>query len=154
VFHVILHEPQIPGNTGNVIRLCANSGCRLHLVRPIGFTLEESRVRRAGLDYHELARVTIHDSLENCLAAVGARALYCIETVGARAYSAARFRAGDALLFGKETSGLPPEVLAHGAVAERLAIPMRPGNRSLNLSNAVAIVVYEAWRQNGFRAED
>ena len=154
MFHIILHEPQIPGNAGNVIRLCANTGCRLHLVQPIGFTLEESRVRRAGLDYHELARVTIHASLAACLAAIRTRALYCIETNGAQPYSAARFRAGDALLFGKETSGLPPEVLAHGEVAGRLAIPMRPGNRSLNLSNAVAVVVYEALRQNEFRAED
>lgn len=154
MFHIILHEPQIPGNTGNVIRLCANTGCRLHLVRPIGFTLEESRVRRAGLDYHELARVTTHADLAACLAAIDARALYCIETGSAQPYSAARFRAGDALLFGKETSGLPPAVLAHEAVAERLSIPMRPGNRSLNLSNAVALVVYEAWRQNAFRTED
>jgi tRNA (cytidine/uridine-2'-O-)-methyltransferase len=150
MFHVILHEPRIAGNTGNVIRLCANSGCRLHLVRPLGFTLEESRVRRAGLDYHEMARVTVHEDLGGCLAALGEARLFGVETAGALPYTGASFRPGDALLFGKETEGLPPPVLGRLDEERRLYIPMRPGNRSLNLSNAVALVVYEAWRQNAF----
>lgn len=155
MFHVILHEPQIPPNTGNIIRLCANSGCRLHLIEPLGFQLDRRSVRRAGLDYVELAAIETHPSLQSCLAAVGAAhtRLFAIETGGPRCYSGASFRAGDALLFGGETRGLPPAVLEALPAAQRLSIPMRPGNRSLNLSNAVAIVVYEAWRQLGFASQ-
>jgi tRNA (cytidine/uridine-2'-O-)-methyltransferase len=155
VFHVILHEPQIPPNTGNIIRLCANSGCRLHLIEPLGFQLDRRSVRRAGLDYVELAAIETHPSLQSCLAAVGAAhtRLFAIETGGPCCYSGASFRAGDALLFGGETRGLPPAVLEALPATQRLSIPMRPGNRSLNLSNAVAIVVYEAWRQLGFTSQ-
>ena len=152
MFHVVLFQPEIPPNTGNVIRLCANSGCTLHLVRPLGFELTRKAVRRAGLDYRELAPLQVHRDLPACLEALGAARLFSIETGGRRAYSAARFRPGDALLFGPETRGLPAQALTAIAPARQLAIPMRPGNRSLNLSNAVALVVYEAWRQNRFAA--
>jgi tRNA (cytidine/uridine-2'-O-)-methyltransferase len=151
VFHVILHEPEIPPNTGNIIRLCANTGCRLHLIEPLGFELDRRSVRRAGLDYADLALVQTHASLPLCLQGLGERALYVIETGSPQCYSQARFAPGDALLFGSETRGLPEAALAGLASARRLSIPMRSGNRSLNLSNAVAIVVYEAWRQQAFR---
>jgi tRNA (cytidine/uridine-2'-O-)-methyltransferase len=150
MFQVVLFQPEIPPNTGNVIRLCANSGSTLHLVRPLGFELTRKAVRRAGLDYQELASVHVHRDLSACLEALAGARLYSIETGGTRRYSAARFRPGDALLFGPETRGLPAEALSGIAAARQLTIPMCPGNRSLNLSNAVALVVYEAWRQNGF----
>jgi tRNA (cytidine(34)-2'-O)-methyltransferase len=150
MFHIVLFQPEIPPNTGNVIRLCANSGATLHLVKPLGFELTRKAVRRAGLDYHELAPVRVHASLPACLTALDGARLYSIETGGARAYCEASFRAGDALLFGSESRGLPRAVLAGLPRERQLAIPMRAGNRSLNLSNAVALVVYEAWRQNGF----
>lgn len=150
MFHIILHQPEIPPNTGNVIRLCANTGCTLHLVRPLGFALDRRGVRRAGLDYAELAAVHVHGSLAECLAHLGAARLFCVETCGARAYDAAAYRPGDALLFGSERRGLPPDALAHVPAERQLHIPMRAGNRSLNLANAVALVVYEAWRQNGY----
>jgi tRNA (cytidine/uridine-2'-O-)-methyltransferase len=150
MFHIILHQPEIPPNTGNIIRLCANTGCQLHLIEPLGFELSAREVRRAGLDYHDMARVHTHKSLANCLSALGAPRLLIVETVGGRSYADGRFSAGDALLFGSETRGLPTEILVEYAGAPRLRIPMLAGNRSLNLSNAVALVVYEAWRQNGF----
>ena len=150
MFHVILFQPEIPPNTGNVIRLCANTGATLHLVRPLGFELTRRAVRRAGLDYEELADVRLHPSLAACLEALGGARLFSVETGGARPYSEAAFGAGDALLFGPETRGLPVRVLSLVPRERQLAIPMRPCNRSLNLSNAVALVVYEAWRQNGF----
>ena len=150
MFHVILYQPEIPPNTGNSIRLCANTGAHLHLVQPLGFDLTEPQLKRAGLDYHDLARVTVHADLEACLAALAGRRLFVIETDGTRGYHEARFEPGDCLLFGRETSGLPAEAAARLPAHERLRIPMRPSNRSLNLSNAVAVVVYEAWRQNGF----
>jgi tRNA (cytidine/uridine-2'-O-)-methyltransferase len=150
MFHVVLFQPEIPPNTGNVIRLCANTGATLHLVRPLGFELTRKAVRRAGLDYEELAEVRVHASLAPCLEALGSARLYSIETGGTRLYSEAAFAAGDALLFGPETRGLPSRVLALVPHERQLAIPMRADNRSLNLSNAVALVVYEAWRQNGF----
>ncbi|HTT03627.1 MAG TPA: tRNA (cytidine(34)-2'-O)-methyltransferase [Steroidobacteraceae bacterium] len=152
MFHVILFRPEIPPNTGNVIRLCANTGCALHLVKPLGFALERREVRRAGLDYSELAALRVHASLTQCLQELAGARLFAIETDGARAYAEARFQPGDALLFGSETRGLPAAVLQALAPEQRLTIPMHPGNRSLNLSNAVALVVYEAWRQNGFHA--
>jgi tRNA (cytidine/uridine-2'-O-)-methyltransferase len=152
VFHVILHQPQIPPNTGNIIRLCANTGCQLHLVAPLGFDLDRRSVRRAGLDYAELTLVRQHASLEQCLLALAPSRLFAIETGHSRHYSAARFEPGDALMFGSETNGLPGSVLATLEPARHLSIPMRAGNRSLNLSNAVAVVVYEAWRQQGFEA--
>jgi len=151
VFHVVLFQPEIPPNTGNVIRLCANSGTTLHLVRPLGFELTARAVRRAGLDYEELADVRVHAGLPECLEALNGARLFSIETGGARPYCEAAFAAGDALLFGPETRGLPPRVLASIARERQLAIPMRAHNRSLNLANAVALVVYEAWRQTGFQ---
>jgi len=151
VFHVVLFQPEIPPNTGNVIRLCANTGTTLHLVRPLGFELTARAVRRAGLDYDELADVRVHAGLPECLDALEGARLFSIETGGARPYCEAGFAAGDALLFGSETRGLPPRVLAGIARERQLAIPMCAHNRSLNLSNAVALVVYEAWRQTGFQ---
>jgi tRNA (cytidine/uridine-2'-O-)-methyltransferase len=150
MFEVILYQPEIPPNTGNIIRLCANTGARLHLVEPLGFGLEQRELRRAGLDYAELASVRVHPTLAACLGELAGARLFAVETSGARHYSEASFRRGDALLFGSETRGLPPEVLAGVARDHVLGIPMRKGNRSLNLSNAVALVVYEAWRQLGF----
>jgi tRNA (cytidine/uridine-2'-O-)-methyltransferase len=151
--NVVLFEPEIPPNTGNVIRLCANTGARLHLVQPLGFRLDARNVRRSGLDYAELAEVSVHDTLGACLAALGAtdgarpRAWYALTTQGAVSYEAVRYQAGDVVLFGPESRGLPQPVLAACPAERRLRIPMQPGARSLNLSNAVAIVVYEAWRQ-------
>jgi tRNA (cytidine/uridine-2'-O-)-methyltransferase len=150
MFEVILYQPEIPPNTGNIIRLCANTGARLHLVGPLGFSLAQRELRRAGLDYADLASVRVHPTLQACLGELAGATLYAVETGGARRYSEAAFRRGDALLFGPETRGLPPEVLAGIARDHILGIPMRKGNRSLNLSNAVALVVYEAWRQLGF----
>jgi len=152
VFHVILHQPEIPPNTGNIIRLCANTGCALHLIEPLGFDLARRSLRRAGLDYAELACVSTHPDLPHCLSQLGAARVYAIETDGGALYSEAQFRPGDALLFGAETRGLPLSVRAALPAAQRLRIPMRAGNRSLNLSNAVAVVAYEAWRQNAFSA--
>ena len=154
MFHVILHEPEIPPNTGNAIRLCANTGCRLHLIHPLGFSIDDAQVRRAGLDYHEMARVRDWPDLDACLRFLGERPLFAIETGGSRRYSDVAFRPGDALLFGKETTGLPTAVLARLPPERIVSIPMLPDNRSVNLSNAVALVVYEAWRQNGFAAEE
>lgn len=150
MFHVVLYQPEIPPNTGNVIRLCANTGASLHLIRPLGFELDDRRLRRAGLDYHEYARVQAHDSLESFLAIVKPARLLACSTRGQTSYSDVRYQAGDALLFGPETRGLPAELLHDIPVAQRLRIPMLPANRSLNLSNAVAIILYEAWRQHGF----
>lgn len=150
MFHVILYQPEIPPNTGNVIRLCANSGCTLHLIEPLGFGLDRSSVRRAGLDYAELAIVRSHIGLTDCLAQLPGARVFAVETGGGNGYAHVRYQPGDAFLFGPETRGLPAELLAVQPPERRISIPMRPGNRSLNLGNAVAIVVYEAWRQNGF----
>jgi tRNA (cytidine/uridine-2'-O-)-methyltransferase len=151
VFNVLLYEPEIPPNTGNSIRLCANTGAHLHLVGKLGFDLSEPQLKRAGLDYHDLARVSVHADMAACLAAIGPTRLFVVETDGTRSYHEAQFQAGDSFLFGRETSGLPDAVTAALPPHERLRIPMRPSNRSLNLSNAVAVMVYEAWRQNAFR---
>jgi tRNA (cytidine/uridine-2'-O-)-methyltransferase len=150
MFHIVLFQPEIPPNTGNIIRLCANTGSTLHLVQPLGFDLERRAVRRAGLDYDELAEMRVHVSLAACLGELRDVRLFTVETSGARLYSEAAFQPGDALMFGSETRGLPAQVLERIPTERQLAIPMRAGNRSLNLSNAVAVVVYEAWRQNGF----
>jgi len=150
MFHIVLIQPEIPPNSGNVIRLAANTGATLHLVRPLGFELTARAVRRAGLDYAELAPVRVHANIEACFEALAGARLFSIETGGAAPYSEARFQRGDALLFGAETRGLPAAALALVPPERQLMIPMRPGNRSLNLSNAVALVIYEAWRQNGF----
>jgi tRNA (cytidine/uridine-2'-O-)-methyltransferase len=150
MFHIVLIQPEIPPNTGNIIRLAANAGATLHLVKPLGFELTARAVRRAGLDYEELAPVRVHASLAACLAALAGARIFSIETNGTLPYSAAHFSPGDALLFGAETRGLTAAALALVPPERQLTIPMRAGNRSLNLSNAVALVIYEAWRQNGF----
>jgi len=150
MFHVILYRPEIPPNTGNIIRLCANTGCTLHLIRPLGFELDEASVRRAGMDYAEMADVKVHASLDECRATLGSARLFAIETGAPRIYAQQQFQRGDALLFGSESSGLPAGILETIGRDNTLSIPMRPGNRSLNLNNAVALVVYEAWRQLGF----
>ncbi|MEZ0471767.1 tRNA (cytidine(34)-2'-O)-methyltransferase [Luteimonas salinilitoris] len=150
MFDVILYQPEIPPNTGNVIRLCANTGARLHLVAPLGFDLDDRNLRRAGLDYHEYARLQVHDSLAAALAAVRPSRLFALSTRSSRRYDTVRYAAGDAFLFGPETRGLPAEVLASVPAEQRLRLPMRPDNRSLNLSNCVAVVVFEAWRQLEF----
>lgn len=150
MFHIILHEPQIPPNTGNVIRLCANTGCQLHLIEPLGFRIDQATVRRAGLDYAWMTRVHQHASFSACMAALPGARLFAIETTGTVRYDAAGFQPGDALLFGAEQRGLPRSILSQLPPERIVAIPMRPGNRSLNLSNSVAVAVFEAWRQNGF----
>lgn len=150
MFNIVLFQPEIPPNTGNVIRLCANTGCTLHLIRPLGFDMQEKAVRRAGPDYDELARVRIHASLDTCLSELAGARVFCVETGGVRRYSDVEFTAGDTLIFGPETRGLPQRVLERIPAEHHLEIPMQPGNRSINLSNTVAIVVFEAWRQLGF----
>jgi tRNA (cytidine/uridine-2'-O-)-methyltransferase len=150
VFHVILFEPEIPPNTGNIIRLCANTGCTLHLIEPLGFALDEPRLRRAGLDYAEMAAVHTYASLAACLDHLSGVRLYAIETGQRHSYAAAHFQPGDALLFGPETRGIPADFLERLPAEQKLGIPMRAGNRSLNLANSVALVVYEAWRQQQF----
>lgn len=150
MFDVILHQPEIPPNTGNAIRLCANTGARLHLVRPLGFDMDDRQLRRAGLDYHEYARVQVHDSLSAALAAIAPPRLFALTSRGAVRYDTPRFAAGDAFLFGCETTGLPADVLATVPEPHHLRLPMQPDSRSINLSNAVAVMVFEAWRQLGF----
>lgn len=150
MFHVVLYQPEIPPNTGNVIRLCANSGVALHLIRPLGFELEDSKLRRAGLDYHELATVREYDNLAAFYKAVAPARVFAFTTRGTTSYTDVAYRPGDAFVFGPETRGLPEAVLATLAPERRLRLPMKEGSRSLNLSNTVAIAVYEAWRQQGF----
>jgi len=151
MFNVILFEPEIPPNTGNVIRLCANTGATLHLVKPLGFTLDSRALRRAGLDYHALAAVHVHRDFGACLEALPDARLFAIETPGKRLYSDVQYHGSDALVFGPESRGLPDTVLERVGVENVLRIPMLGGNRSLNLSNSVALVLYEAWRQLGYR---
>ena len=150
MFHVILFEPEIPQNAGNIIRLCANTGATLHLVRPLGFTIDDAGLRRAGLDYHDLARVHEHLDLAACLARLGDARVFAVETSGGRRHDEPRYQSGDAFLFGRETAGLPSHLLADWPTERLIRLPMVPGNRSLNLSNAVAVVIFEAWRQLGF----
>jgi tRNA (cytidine/uridine-2'-O-)-methyltransferase len=150
MFHVVLYQPEIPPNTGNVIRLCANTGAQLHLIAPLGFSLDDRKLRRAGLDYHEWARVTVHDSLNAFLSAIAPKRLFSLSTRGQCNVYQAAFQEGDAFLFGPETRGLPAEHLSAQPLDQILRLPMLPHSRSLNLSNAVAVVVYEAWRQLGF----
>jgi len=150
MFHIVLFQPEIPPNTGNVIRLCANTGAQLHLIRPLGFALDDRRLRRAGLDYHEYATLKVHDSYEDFLREVRPARVFACTTRGRQDYSAVAYREGDVLLFGAESRGLPQEIIDSLPPEQRLRIPMRPGNRSLNLSNAVAVILYEAWRQNGY----
>jgi tRNA (cytidine/uridine-2'-O-)-methyltransferase len=150
VLHLVLFEPEIPPNTGNAIRLCANMGATLHLVKPLGFRLDDKSLQRSGLDYHDLARVQVHADLGACLRLLRDARVLAIETEGHRCYADFRYRAGDALVFGPETRGLPEAVRQRIGRESSLFIPMQPGSRSLNLSNAVAVVAYEAWRQLGF----
>ncbi|KIQ98026.1 tRNA (cytidine(34)-2'-O)-methyltransferase [Lysobacter sp. A03] len=158
MFDVILYQPEIPPNTGNAIRLCANTGARLHLVRPLGFNLEDRQLRRAGLDYHEYASMQVHDDLDGALTSIaearqtGPR-VFALSTRGSVRYDRPAYRSCDVFLFGCETRGLPAEVLAKLPADQRLRLPMQPGNRSVNLSNAVAVVVFEAWRQQGFAGD-
>lgn len=152
MFHVVLYQPEIAPNTGNIMRLCANTGCRLHLIRPLGFVLDEPRVRRAGLDYRDMAQVTEYDSLDALASAVRPPRIFALTTRATRTHADPAFHPGDALLFGPETRGLPEAVLASLPDTHRLRIPMTAGSRSMNLSNAVSVVVYEAWRQCGFAA--
>jgi tRNA (cytidine/uridine-2'-O-)-methyltransferase len=150
MFNVILYEPEIPPNTGNIIRLCANTGATLHLVEPLGFDLDEPKLKRAGLDYREFARIKVHSSLDRCLSRLGDGRTFAFSTRGKTSYASSSFRAGDAFLFGPETRGLPQEILERFPAEQRLRLPMQPGSRSLNLSNTAAVVVYEAWRQLAF----
>lgn len=149
MFHVVLHEPEIPPNTGNLMRLTVNTGCTLHLIHPLGFDLDASRLRRAGLDYREHASVVHHDSFDAYCNMAPPR-LFAFSQHGATIYTDIAYQPGDALIFGRESDGLPPQVLRSDAVTEVVRIPIAEGGRSLNLANAAAIAVYEAWRQNGF----
>ena len=150
MFHVVLVHPEIPPNSGNVIRLCANTGARLHFIEPLGFPIDHARMRRAGLDYHEIARIEIHAGWEEFLRAVTPDRMFALTTQGTQAPQHTAFAPGDCFVFGCETSGLPAAVMDQIGQQNWLRLPMRPGNRSINLSNAVAVVVYEAWRQLGF----
>ncbi len=152
MFHVVLVEPEIPPNTGNVIRLCANTGAQLHLVEPLGFPLDDARMRRAGLDYHEYADMRVHKNWQNFMDEVNPlpERMFAFTTQGSSLLSGTSFLPGDIFVFGSETRGLAPGLRESFAIPQRIRLPMRPGNRSLNLSNAVAVVVFEAWRQQGF----
>ncbi|KAF0814306.1 tRNA (cytidine(34)-2'-O)-methyltransferase [Andreprevotia sp. IGB-42] len=150
MFDIVLFQPEIPPNTGNVIRLAANTGCTLHLVKPLGFALEDSKLKRAGLDYHEYAAVHVHDNWQALQAALPGRRMFAMTTKGSSRFDTLQFKAGDVLIFGQETRGLPDEVLLQFDAAHRIRLPMRAGQRSLNLSNAVAITVFEGWRQLGY----
>ncbi len=150
MFEIVLFQPEIPPNTGNIIRLCANTGMRLHLVRPLGFRLDARTLRRAGLDYHELADVRVHPHWQGCLDAIADARLFALTTRAATPYDRPAYRAGDAFVFGSETAGLPDGILDALTPEQRLRIPMRSGSRSLNLANAVAVVAFEAWRQLHF----
>jgi tRNA (cytidine/uridine-2'-O-)-methyltransferase len=150
MFHVVLFEPEIPPNTGNAIRLSANTGATLHLIKPLGFRLDDKSLQRSGLDYHDLARVKVHANFDACKAGLGDARLFAVETGGLRCYSEVSYREGDAFLFGPETRGLSAALLSQVGRGNSLFIPMRPQSRSINLSNAVALVAYEVWRQLGF----
>ena len=150
MFNIVLYQPEIPPNTGNVIRLCANVGARLHLVEPLGFDLSAAKLRRAGMDYAELAEVCVHADWAVCLAALGTHRLFALSTKGTTRHDLPRYAPGDALVFGPETRGLPADILAGVPSEQRIRLPMMPGCRSLNLSNSVAVVAYEAWRQLAF----
>lgn len=150
MFNVVLFRPEIPPNTGNVIRLCANTGATLHLVYPLGFPWDDARVKRAGLDYHEFAEVQHHANWAACVKTLSGSRLFAVETRQAVRYDSIAYRVGDAFIFGQETAGLPADVLDSIPTAQRIWLPMRPNNRSLNLSNSVAVMVFEAWRQVGF----
>ncbi len=150
MFEIVLYQPEIPPNTGNIIRLAANTGANLHLIEPLGYDLSDRQLARAGLDYHDLACVTVHADWARCRVALAGRRFFALTTKGSRRHDSVDYQAGDVLVFGPESRGLPDEMLAGFAADARIRIPMRPTNRSVNLSNAVAVVVYEGWRQHGF----
>ena len=150
MFDIVLYEPEIPPNTGNIIRLCANTGAQLHLVKPLGFALEDKQLKRAGLDYHEFATLKVHENWDDCKAALAGKRMFAITTKGSTAHSEATFKAGDVFVFGPETRGLPEEIRNEFSASNRLRLPMLPDSRSLNLSNSAAVLLYEAWRQIGF----
>ena len=150
MFDLILYQPEIPPNTGNIIRLCANTGIRLHLVKPLGFSLDDKQLRRAGLDYHEFATMTVHDSWPACAEQFKERRIFAVSTKGTRRYDLNVYAAGDVFLLGPETRGLPGELIEGVPENQRIRVPMRPESRSLNLSNAASVVIYEALRQTGF----
>lgn len=150
MFSIVLYQPEIPPNTGNIIRLTANSGCELHLVRPLGFPLDDAKLHRAGLDYHEYARLIVHEDWHACRTQLAGRRLFAATTRGSTRYDRIQYQPGDVFVFGRETAGLPQDVRDQFPPGQRIKLPMQPDNRSLNLSNAVAIVVYEAWRQHDF----
>jgi tRNA (cytidine/uridine-2'-O-)-methyltransferase len=150
MFHIVLYQPEIPPNTGNIIRLCANSGVQLHLVKPLGFALEDKQLKRAGLDYHEYASLRVHEDWASCKAALAGSRMFAVSTRGSTRYDQLQYAAGDVFVFGPETRGLPAEILEEFAPQQRVRLPMLPHSRSLNLSNSAAVLVYEAWRQNDF----
>ncbi len=150
MFTVVLYQPEIPPNTGNIIRLCANTGADLHLVKPLGFPLDSAKMKRAGLDYHEFARMTVHENMADCLAALAGRRIFALSTKGRTRPDQTAFMPGDVFLFGPETRGLPAELLDSLPAAHTLRLPMVPGSRSMNLANTVAVMLFEAWRQHDF----
>jgi tRNA (cytidine/uridine-2'-O-)-methyltransferase len=150
MFDLILYQPEIPPNTGNIIRLCANTGARLHLIEPLGFEMDEPRLKRAGLDYREFAEVAVYASLDGCLESLQKPRVFALSTRGTTHYADGRYEPGDAFLFGPETRGLPQAILDALPPGQRLRLPMQAGSRSLNLSNSAAVLIYEAWRQQGF----
>lgn len=150
MFDIVLYQPEIPPNTGNIIRLCANTGATLHLVQPLGFELEDKQLKRAGLDYHEYATLRVHADWDACLAALAGRRMFAASTRGSQRYDTLQYAEGDVFVFGPETRGLPQEILETFAPERRIRLPMRPHSRSLNLSNSAAVIAYEAWRQCGF----
>ncbi len=150
MFHIALFEPEIPPNTGNIIRLCVNTGAKLHLIEPLGFSLDDAKLKRAGLDYHEFANISIHKDFTSFVEETAIRNLFACSTKGQNLYTQVNYEKNDALLFGPESRGLPKEILENNLVTKVVKLPMQPHSRSLNLSNAVAIFLFEAWRQNGF----
>ncbi|RPD84845.1 tRNA (uridine(34)/cytosine(34)/5-carboxymethylaminomethyluridine(34)-2'-O)-methyltransferase TrmL [Neisseria weixii] len=151
MFTIVLYQPEIPPNTGNIIRLCANTGADLHLVKPLGFPLDSTKMKRAGLDYHEFAKLTVHENFEACLKALEGRRIFALTTKGKTRPDKAEFQLGDVFLFGSETRGLPAEILDTLPAGQKLRLPMLPDSRSMNLSNTVAVMLFEAWRQNDYQ---
>ncbi len=150
MFHIVLFEPEIPPNTGNIIRLCANTGAQLHLVKPLGFTLEDKQLKRAGLDYHEFATLNVHEGWAECKLALAGKRMFALTTKGSTRHTDISFQPGDVFVFGPETRGLPEEIRNEFTPERRVRLPMLESSRSLNLSNSTAILLYEAWRQNNF----
>lgn len=150
MFTIVLYQPEIPPNTGNIIRLCANTGCELHLVKPLGFPLDDTKMKRAGLDYHEFAHLIVHENWQDCAAALAGRRIFALTTKGQTRPDQVAFQPNDVFLFGAETRGLPVDILNALPDNQKIRFPMMPNNRSMNLSNTVAITVFEAWRQQGF----